>query len=274
MVMNKAVLVGINQYASQPPLAGCVNDVADIRKALLTHAAVAHDRIEILTDARSTKANVLRALREMVVALEPGDSGYFHYSGYGARMRSVCNGAPDGLGDVLCPHEFNWSVETSINNQEVRRVLGMLRLGARLVFSFDCGYSGVMARVATPHGQPRSLAPPLHLRAARVGVRPGFRAAACAVGVSFLAACSPSQMAVDTSFNGRPNGAFTYYFLKELDAAVKEQSISTTIDAIEPPLHYLGMTPRRDNGEDAYFPASSSRVPSSTPATTQRSHRG
>ena len=251
--MNRAVLVGINQYLNQPHLAGCVNDVVDLKKALVTSTAVASGQIVMLTDTGATRANILRALGEMVGALEPGDSGYFHYSGHGAHMPSSDPQEAGALDEVLCPHEFDWSAETAIADHEMLQQIGGLTLGARMVLSFDCCHSGDMARVETPHGRPRCLEPPSHLHATVRLVRHGFRTAGRMPFVSFVSACSPWELAADASFHGRSNGAFTYYFLKELDAAPIDQSLSTTTDAIEPQLHPFDMKPEAENGEGTYF---------------------
>jgi hypothetical protein len=38
--MNKALLVGVNSYAKQTGLSGCLNDVDDVKQALVRNKAV------------------------------------------------------------------------------------------------------------------------------------------------------------------------------------------------------------------------------------------
>ena len=41
-----------------------------------------------------------------------------------------------------------------------------------------------------------------------------------------MSGCQDLEYSYDARFGDRPNGAFTYYFLKELDAAVKKYLLS------------------------------------------------
>ncbi len=51
--MNKAVLVGINEYPGCP-LEGCVNDVSDMAQFLTSKCGFAPRDIRLVTDAQAT----------------------------------------------------------------------------------------------------------------------------------------------------------------------------------------------------------------------------
>src|SRR6187397_1726074 len=100
--MNKAVVVGINTYEKQIGLQGCLNDIVDIKKALVDHGLVNAGDIIELADALATKQDIIGALTDLVAALGPGDTGYFHFSGHGVRMATADLDEPDGMDEVLC----------------------------------------------------------------------------------------------------------------------------------------------------------------------------
>jgi len=199
----------------------------------------------------------------MIAALGTGDCGYFHFSGHGVRMPSTDVAEPDGMDEALCPYEFDWSAATAITDNEVLTVLGSLALGARMIFTFDSCHSGDFSR-APVEGKPRTLRPPPNM-SRRGPTRQGFRSAARAPNVSFVSACSPWETAADTSFDGHPNGAFTYYFAKELNANGATSTLTDMVAAISPSLQKYQMTPVAENGDTPYFPAANKTPASRSP---------
>lgn len=250
--MNKALLVGVNQYAAQTPLNGCINDVIDVKAALIGRSIVQPSEAVSLCDSDATKPGILAALTTLVESLGKGDRGYFHFSGHGVRMPSTDLNEPDGLDEVLCPYEFDWTPDTAITDNELLQVLGSLKLGARLIMTIDSCHSGDFTRMLLARsGRPRTLVPPPGMRIPRGASKQGFRALGRAPNVTFVSAVMPWQVAADTSFEGRPNGAFTYYFLKEVD--VSSAPVSDVVVAIEPSLRLYEMTPIAEGAETPYF---------------------
>lgn len=88
----RTLLIAIDQYApaSQvPPLSGCRNDVAAVKKFLLEHY---HDQIpdeenhiRVLTNEQATRANVIAAFREHLCLAGSGDTVLIYYSGHGSQ---------------------------------------------------------------------------------------------------------------------------------------------------------------------------------------------
>ncbi len=249
--MDRAILVGVNEYAKQAGLAGCVNDVLDLERFMVNRRGIDPTNVVVLTDAAATKAAISDALIDMVDALEPGDCGYFHFSGYGVRLPMMELQELDGTSEVLCPHDFDWTPETSFSDMELLVILNALRLGARLVLSIDACHTGDFARGPETRGRARTLTPPLTVRSRGPTVR-GFRSAAHAPNVSFIAGCSPWQPAVEATFDGRPNGAFTYFLLGAL-AANRGATVADAVAAIEKPLRDYAMSPVADNAHVPYF---------------------
>lgn len=257
--MNRAILVGVNEYARQASLAGCVNDVLDLERFMVSRRGIDPTKVVVLTDANATKAAIIDALIDMVDALEPGDCGYFHFSGYGVRIPMMELEELDGTSEVLCPHDFDWTPETSFSDTELLVILNALRIGARLVLSIDACHTNDFARGLATRGRARTLTPPLTLRSRGPTVR-GFRSAAHAPNVSFIAGCSPWQPAIETTFDDRPNGAFTYFLLGAL-AANRSATVADAVAAIESPLRDYAMSPIADNAHAPYFgPRSAARA--------------
>jgi metacaspase-1 len=251
--MNKALLIGINHYASQKSLAGCVNDVVDMQRLLVDQMAVERKDIVVLTDQHATAAAILKALRQLIAALEVGDRGYVHFSGHGARLQSTDPSEPDSMDEVLCPHDFNWTAETAVTDREVLAIVGRLQFGARLIISLDTCHIGDFMAGLRLRGRPRTLAPPAHVRSRGPTLR-GFRSAVRNPDVTFLAACSVWQAAVDASFDDRPSGAFTHFLVEELTARTTA-SLADVIATIEKPLQDHGMTPVAENADLPYATA-------------------
>ena len=88
----RAVLVGVSDYPTLPAgvqrTPGARNDV-ELLRATLRQRGFASDRIQVLADGvrdaeRPTRANILRALDELVESSEPGDLVYLHFAGHGS----------------------------------------------------------------------------------------------------------------------------------------------------------------------------------------------
>ncbi len=83
-----ALLVGINQYPGNSPLAGCLTDV-ELQKELLLHRfGFVESDILILTDKQATRTGIESAfLNHLTAQARNGDTVLFHFSGYGRRLQ-------------------------------------------------------------------------------------------------------------------------------------------------------------------------------------------
>ena len=82
IVMNRALLVGINSYPTAP-LQGCVDDVQDMAGFLVESCGFLDSDIRLLVDARATTDAIRERLTWLVSGVRPGDRVLFHYSGHG-----------------------------------------------------------------------------------------------------------------------------------------------------------------------------------------------
>jgi len=227
--MDKAILVGINAYLGAP-LSGCVNDVTDMAEFLVDHAGFNPDNVRLLTDKRATTAGILERLQWLVTGAKSGDRLVFHYSGHGAQVPARNDKSEvDGLWECICPVEFDWSDGHMIKDKDFVRIFSALPAGVKLLFISDSCHSGDLSRdlVLDQHApkakfisQPADIA--WRMRSAAKKQILTASATRAALGKEnpfpgvFISGCQSTQTSADAYFQGRPNGALTFYLLKTL----------------------------------------------------------
>mmetsp|Transcript_4122 Transcript_4122/g.4677 ORF Transcript_4122/g.4677 Transcript_4122/m.4677 type:complete len:198 (+) Transcript_4122:260-853(+) len=82
---KRAVMIGINYVGQDGELAGCHNDVLNMKEYLMDVHEFEEDNMMILMDdgehVEPNQANILSAYRRVVALSQPGDVVYLHYSG-------------------------------------------------------------------------------------------------------------------------------------------------------------------------------------------------
>jgi hypothetical protein len=153
---KKALLIGINYRGQAAELAGCVNDIADVRAVCATlkydEVCVLYDGIwpgafnmadNRLADIRPTRANITAAFRWLVAGAGRGDKLYLHYSGHGGQMPArVAGGESDGCDETLVP--IDYETAGMMRDDEIRALLvePLRGTGASLRGALDCCHSG------------------------------------------------------------------------------------------------------------------------------------
>src|SRR5690242_11993178 len=100
-----ALLVGINYKGSQNELSGCINDVTDMRAALIQYFGYAPEHITLIsddTDIKPTRANILAQLA-LLCSHADASQVFFHYSGHGSYVRDTNHDESDGRDECICP---------------------------------------------------------------------------------------------------------------------------------------------------------------------------
>lgn len=240
--MIRAVLAGINAYPTSP-LAGCVNDVDDVL-GFLTSAGVDHGAIRVLRDGAATKQALVSAIEDMILAATPGDHLLFHYSGHGSQVLSQAVNEPDGLDECLCPVDFDFDrPETAFRDKELANLLAAVPPTVAMTVVLDSCHSGDMMREGSRTRRSFPMPPAVRARLARLTLRPKTRAVSSNTAV--VSACQSNETAADTSFGGRPNGAFTYYWLSAL-AGTPTGALQSALGAASANLGAYGMHPMLD----------------------------
>lgn len=219
--MNKALLVGMNQYPNAP-LRGCVNDINNLVNYLETNKYYCNAEIRTLFDNQATTAGILDSLK-WLVDVKAGDKILFHPSGHGAVVPH-----PDGsIHECLCPIDFDWSPERMILDEQFIQIFSAIPPGVIFTWSADSCHSGGLDReiptpfhnpTITPRRYPGARTRVDHLKKGGAKIHTMRSMVGSLLDVGFISACTAAQTAADTEIGGKPCGAFTYYFIQALTA--------------------------------------------------------
>ena len=222
--MNRALLVGINEYPSSP-LEGCVNDVTDMANFLVSRCGFALSEIRLLTDKRATRNGIVDRVNWLLRKVKKGDRILFHYSGHGAQLPTRNpSGEVDGLDEVICPVDFDWTDEHTIRDKDFVKLFKNVPEGVEFIWISDSCHSGDLSRAIPPKGKKeKRLIAPADIQWRRQtalcekSIEPltMVRAGSLLQG-ALISGCRSDQTSADAYFNKKPNGALTYFLLKEL----------------------------------------------------------
>ncbi len=219
--------IGINDYpGTGSDLSGCVNDANDWSAALQKRGF----KVSQLLDGDATGKNMRAAMRRTIAKGKSGDTVVIQYSGHGSYVDDVDGDEPDGRDECLCPHDIT---NGFITDDELFDMYSAKKPGVRLVVISDSCHSGTVARFApittppstrganAPVRKVRFLPPEVFLskrRLANLGSRRAFRAASPPgrYGALLMAGCQDTEFSYDAFFQGRPNGAFSFVAMREL----------------------------------------------------------
>ena len=242
---KKALLVGINDYpGTQNDLYGCVNDITNVYDILVKYFAFVPSDIVLLSNARARKAAILDGLRKLLGGAQAGDTLVFHYSGHGSQVRDTeGDELDDGKDEIICPFDFNWT-DGFIKDDDLASLIADLKKGVRLEVILDSCHSGTGTRELILDRRSLAARPPDGMTAASVWnsalcIRPRFLSAPPDIQLRadevfgkelrlrrigrdepmnhvLWAACRPEQFSADADIDGKPAGAFTFYFCRHL----------------------------------------------------------
>jgi len=219
-VGNRILLVGINKYPGAP-LAGCVNDVTDMANYLVDVRKLDARDICILTDERAGTDAILEQLT-WLAETPSGKMAYFHYSGHGAQVPG--HGEEDGMSEVICPVNFDWSPARMITDKDFVSIFEHMSPGVIFNWASDSCHSGDLSRELRKDGTkvtPRRMPAPhdiaWHIERNRGRVRTLRETLARTIlNVGYVSGCQADQTSADAFIDGRPCGAFTHFYLKHL----------------------------------------------------------
>lgn len=109
---KKALLVGINYNDDQykdDDLNGCVNDLNNLKKFLLTNLNFKEEDIITLTNNEATKMNIQDQILNLSVFSHnnPGSNIWLSYSGHGAQIDTLFDS--ELKSEIICPSDYMYS---------------------------------------------------------------------------------------------------------------------------------------------------------------------
>ena len=226
---KRALLIGINKYKIDgADLRGCVNDVEDLRSALVECYGFKKSDITVLTDFAATKKAMQDGIKALLRQSKKGDVAVVHYSGHGSNVPDDNGDESDGRDEILCPTNLDWT--DPLRDDWLRTTFDGMKAGVNLTVIMDCCHSGTNTREFLPPDAPvkqRYLPSPASLWAVESGrslprkvtseIRRSSRSVRKTKDVVkadlpevLITGCRDTQTSADAFINGRYNGALTF----------------------------------------------------------------
>lgn len=242
-----ALLVGINQYPGNSPLAGCLTDV-ELQKELLIHRfGFAQSDILTITDKQATRTGIESAfLNHLTAQAQPGDVIVFHFSGYGRRLQ---------LSNALNPINSLVTSDDGIDNDLPEETLKLLLQSLSTPYVTTILDTGFIAPSITPsYLKVRSL-PSLEqwqLAKVELAFQQELRNKKLSNKQPILSATSRSGLAVEGQWTGFSAGLFTYaltqYLWEATPTNTVQFSFSKVASVIETQLKNQPLLPKSADG--------------------------
>lgn len=207
---DAAVVIGIEDYRSLPPVDFAYNDARLIKEYLLA-LGFSERNIRYLTNDAATLSSVKVALESWLPnVVRPGSRVFIFYSGHGSPE-------PTSGTSYLLPHDGdpNYLAETSYPTNSLYKQLETLPT-SNIIVILDACFSGVGDRSVLAKGT----------RA--ITMRP--KAPKLDPKMIVLSAARETETA--TAFQEKEHGLFTYYFLKGLKEGRKD--MAELFDFVQP----------------------------------------
>ena len=142
---DRAVLCGINDYASISDLRGCLNDIDNVEALLIDHHGFSGDSIRTLVDSEVTRAAIESAFDWLVEGATAGDRLVFHFSGHGSYIDSVNDDEP--VDELICLYDMDFGNPRSfLLDDDLGELARKAPEGVRLTMILDCCHSGTGTR--------------------------------------------------------------------------------------------------------------------------------
>lgn len=234
---KRALLIGINRYqVAGADLRGCVNDVTDLRAALVECHGFSQQDITVLTDGAATKKAMQDGIETLVRESKKGDVALLHYSGHGSNVPDDNGDESDGRDEILCPTDLDW--DDPFRDDWLRTTFDGLRAGVSFTAIMDCCHSGTNTRAILPPDAPikeRYLPSPWGLKEVESGrdlprkvtkelrrsARPARKSADIVeadLPEVLITGCRDTQTSADAFINNRYNGALTFALVEAIRA--------------------------------------------------------
>jgi len=214
--------IGINDFpGSDSDLSGCVNDARDISRLLSPNKSNVGDALDkvpffhnaasnvTLLDSQAKLKKAIEAVGTVLSKLNDGDMAFLWFSQHGTFTDDT------ERHEALVFNDFGLWTDTKI-----ARLLSVRNPKSFVVIGTDACHTGTKSRSVAKHSRflPTFKFPvserPQQLNIPRAVQR--LLPAKSLDNVIHFAGCQAAEVCYDTSFNNRPNGAFTYYLLRAL----------------------------------------------------------
>jgi hypothetical protein len=250
-----ALLVGINRYQNgvlAPELAGCENDVDDVKDLLVRDFQFPSQNVLVLKSKQATRQRILTAFRQHLIgrarfAKSAGAQSVccvFHFSGHGGRMTDSepFKDEADGIDETILPHDAYTTGVFEITDDEIFLLSAELaRFAKNVTFIFDSGQAGdVMKGVGRRRSPGRERPAPSSPRpfyddpSVTIPVTPpaGFNDLRDSRHYAFIAGSQEEQSSYEIEREGLARGSLTYFLTGAIRAARQDAQGKVTYRAV------------------------------------------
>ena len=150
---NRALVIGVDDYAHVPKLRGAVADALDVAQALRARGVT---DARVLIDAQARRDRVLEAFEQLLGRVQPGDTVFIAIAGNGAREPERFKGSqPDGMDAVLLlqpfdPRDPTLASEKILDAEFNHYIRKIEAAGGRAVLVADTCSGGEVVRTVDP----------------------------------------------------------------------------------------------------------------------------
>lgn len=191
-------------------LNGCINDQTDYVEVfkILSFEIFAYQNSEV------TKELVITVLRKIIFELVPGDILIIHYSGHGTKVLCIHNDESDGYDEA-------WYVyDGTVIDDTLADIFSQLKDNIHCFMISDSCFSESMARDINIKARFKASMEVLDENGNKKPLKVRKRMLKSVDKVGTLSGCMADQTSSDGYFNGRANGALSYYSLKTLEFGI------------------------------------------------------
>ncbi|MBR8835828.1 MAG: caspase family protein [Stigonema ocellatum SAG 48.90 = DSM 106950] len=258
-----ALLVGINQYPQSPALSGCVTDVELQKELLMYRFGFQPSDILCLLNEQAPREFIENAfLEHLVKVARPSDVVFFHFSGYGSRVKLETS--QETVQNALVPFDGNNGAQDKkiVNYLLEETLLLMLRSlrSDHVTAVLDTSYYA--ATNVLPTGL-RSRSRPMSEEAVLTTAELEFQKQLKtnnSLSTVLLATSDPQQLAREVLLSGFSAGLFTYGLTQFLWEATPATTIQVCLSRVGSSVQQLGSTKQQpaiftgENNMDIFLP--------------------
>ncbi len=204
--LKRALLVGINYINSRYELAGCVNDVLNMKSQLETFFPNCNEYkvITDFTEEKPSRKNIIAAFDWLVKDLRPGENVFFQYSGHGGQVRDTNGDEVSGYDSCIYP--FNGTMEIITDDVIRSYIAEKIPAGSKCFIVLDACHSGTAVDLRYKWES---------LSSQKIAYSENNHYKKLNGNVIFLSGCMDTQTAADTADeNWRPCGALSWALLE------------------------------------------------------------
>lgn len=226
-----ALLVGIDRYKKVSHLAGCGNDVEDMKRLLIDRFEFSESDILTLVNEEATREGILTAFREHLIDQANAETAVvFHYSGHGSQTVDLGGDESDSLDETLVPHDRGQvdpetgRVVRDISDDTLHELLSELSNKTEyLTLVIDSCHSGTITKARGPVTRWAKPQDPLAVDAvlkkraksrdiSRELETQTFDDRERSDRYVVISGCRPDELSHEMRIGNQSRGALTYYF--------------------------------------------------------------